>query len=71
MDSKFPGLDSYIMEKKVSDIENSIKNSLIDNTENNTEKKTSNNIQPFYIAVTILILGGLGLTIYACVKLLT
>jgi len=71
MVSKFPGLDSYIMEKKVSDIENSIKNSLIDNIENNTENKTNNKIQPFYIAVIILILGGLCLIIYACVKLLT
>lgn len=66
MVSQFPGLDNYRMEKRVADIENSIQNSLLDNSETNSNTK----IQPFYIAVTLLVLGCIGLIIYACVSLL-
>lgn len=44
MNSKFPGLDQYIMNEKVSDIENSITSSLI----NNSERKKCE-LTPFYI----------------------
>ena len=65
MDSKFPGLDSYKMEKKVSDIENSIQNSLIDNSEKNQGK-----IHACYIVTTFFACVTIILIIYYCVKFL-
>jgi hypothetical protein len=63
MDSKFPGLDSYICEEKVSNIENSITHSLLD------IEKPKCKLNPCYIIVFILVGASAAVTTYACIKL--
>jgi len=70
MESRFPGFDNYKMEKKVSDIENSITNSLIDSYEVTNSNININNIPLCYKIATVFIISSLGLVIYACVNLL-
>ena len=50
MYSNFPGLDSYLAEKKVLDVENSITSSLIIN-----DDKPPNKFKLIYIVIFILI----------------
>jgi len=64
MDSKFPGLDSYIAEEKLRNIENSITQSLL-NTKNPSCK-----LNPCYIIVFIFIGASAAAVTYACIKLL-
>ena len=63
MDSKFPGLDSYIAEEKLRNIEKSIMQSLLD-----TEKPKCK-LNPCYIIVFILVGASAAVTTYACIKL--
>jgi hypothetical protein len=62
---KFPGLESYLIEKRVTDIENSITSSLLDNSES---KKCV--FKPFYIIGFILIGCFATVITYMCITLL-
>ena len=64
MESKFPGLDAYIAEEKLRNIENSINRTLLENTE-----KPNCKINFCLIIVFIFMFASVALLTYASIKL--
>jgi len=69
MQTKFPGLDNYKMEKKVADIENSITNSLLNNNEA-AETKNKLCIHCYYIVGLFTMGAVVAAVTYVCITFL-
>jgi hypothetical protein len=67
MQTKFPGLDNFKMEKKVADIENSITNSLLNNNES-AETKNKYCSHCYYIVGLFSMCAIVATVTYVCIK---